>query len=49
MLMIKRDLNQQDLKIVNLKLSSLNNVDSLEVVNRVSETQHFKWVKLQID
>ena len=36
-LKIKRDINQQDFKIVDL--SNLNNFHSLEVVNRISETQ----------
>ena len=39
MLKIKRDINQQDLKIVNFYFVKLNNFHSLEVVNRVSETQ----------
>ena len=39
MLKIKCDINQQYLKTVDLHLSSLNNFHSLEVVNRVSETQ----------
>ena len=39
MLKIKRDINQQDFKIVDLHLSNLNNFHSLEVVDRVSETQ----------
>ena len=38
MLKIKCDINQQDLKRVN-HLSNLNNFHSLEVVDRVSETQ----------
>ena len=39
MLKIKCDINQQDLKRVDLYLSNLSNFHSLEVVNRVSETQ----------
>ena len=39
MLKIKCDINQQDLKRVDLFLSNLNNFHSLEVVDRVSETQ----------
>ena len=39
MLKIKRDISQQNLKTVNLHLSDLNNFHSLEVVDRVSETQ----------
>ena len=39
MLKIKCDINQQDLKRVDLLLSNLNNFHSLEVVDRVSETQ----------
>ena len=39
MLKIKCDINQQYLKTVDLHLSGLNNFHSLEVVNRVSETQ----------
>ena len=40
MLMLKRAINQQDLEIVDLYFSpSLNNFHSLEIVNRVSETQ----------
>ena len=39
MLRIKCDINQQDLKRVDLHLSNLNNFHSLEVVDRVSETQ----------
>ena len=39
LLMIKRDINQQDFKIVTSILSNLNNFHSLEVVYRVSETQ----------
>ena len=43
MLKIKCDINQQDLKRVdlhlNFNLSNLNNFHSLEVVDRVSETQ----------
>ena len=40
MLKIKYDINQQDLKRVDLSiLSNLNNFHSLEVVDRVSETQ----------
>ena len=38
MLKIKRDINQQDLKIFDLH-SNLNNFHSLEVVDRVSEAQ----------
>ena len=37
--MIKRNINLQDLKIVDLHLSNFNDFHSLEVVNRVSETQ----------
>ena len=39
MLEIKRDINQQDFKIVYHSLSNLNNFHLLEVVNRVCETQ----------
>ena len=39
MLKIKRDMNQQDLKIVDLIFANLNNFYSLEVVDRVSEIQ----------
>ena len=39
MLRIKRDINQQDFKIVDTHFSNLNNFHSLEVVGRVSETQ----------
>ena len=39
MLKIKRDINQQDLKKITSILSNLNNFQSLEVVDRVSETQ----------
>ena len=39
MLKIKYDINQQDLKRVDLHFANLNNFDSLEVVDRVSETQ----------
>ena len=39
MFKIKCDFNQQDLKTVDLHLSNLNNFHSLEVVDRVSETQ----------
>ena len=38
-LKIKRDLNQQDLNNVNLHFSNLKYFYSLEVVDRVSETQ----------
>ena len=38
MLNIKCDINQQYLKTVDLILSNLNNFYSLEVVDRVSET-----------
>ena len=38
-LKIKRDTISKKLKIVYLHLSSLNNFHSLEVVDRVSETQ----------
>ena len=38
MLKIKRDINK-DLKILTSVLSNLNNFHSLEVVDRVSETQ----------
>ena len=38
MLQIKCDINQQYLKTVDI-LSNLNNFQSLEVVDRVSETQ----------
>ena len=37
MLEIKRDTNQQDMKIVEIHLSNLNNFHSLEVVDRVIE------------
>ena len=39
MLKIKCDINRQYLKTVDLILSNLNNFQSLEVVDRVSETQ----------
>ena len=39
MLKIKRDINQQHVKIVDLILSDPNNFHSFEVMNRVSETQ----------
>ena len=39
MFKIKRDVNQQDLNIVNSILSNLNNCPSLEVVDCISETQ----------
>ena len=39
MLKIKCDINQQYLKSVHLHFSNLNNFHSLEVVDRVSETQ----------
>ena len=39
MLKTKYDINQQYLKTVDLHLANLNNFHSLEVVNRVSETQ----------
>ena len=39
MLKVKRDINQQDFKIVDLHLPNLNNFHLLEVVDRVSETQ----------
>ena len=39
MLKLKCDINQQYLKTVDLHLSNLNNFRSLEVVDRVSETQ----------
>ena len=39
MFKIKRDMNQQDFKIVNLYLVNLNNFHSFEVVDSVSETQ----------
>ena len=39
MLKIKYDINQQYLKTVDLHLSNLNDYHSLEVVDRVSETQ----------
>ena len=35
----KRDINQQDFKIVDLYLVNLNNLHSFEVVNCVSEKQ----------
>ena len=38
-LKIKRDSNQQNLNNVNLHFSNLDNFHSLEVVDRVSETQ----------
>ena len=38
-LKIKSDNNQQNLKFVDLPLSNLYNFHSLEVVDRVSETQ----------
>ena len=39
MLKIKCDIDHQDLKAVASILSNLNNFHSLEVVDRVSETQ----------
>ena len=39
MLKIKCDINRQYLKTVDLHLSNLNNFHSLQVVDRVSETQ----------
>ena len=39
MLNIKCDIKQQDLKELTSILSNLNNFHSLEVVDRVSETQ----------
>ena len=39
MLKIKCDINQQYLKTVDFILSNLHNFHSLEVVDRVSETQ----------
>ena len=39
MLKIKCDINQQDFKRADLILVNLNNFHSLEVVDRVSETQ----------
>ena len=39
MLKIKCDINQQDLNELTSILSNLNNFHSLEVVDRVSETQ----------
>ena len=39
MLKAKPDLNQEDFTIGELHLSNLNNFHSLELVNRVSETQ----------
>ena len=39
MLEIKCDINQQDLKRVDLNFVKSNNFYSLEVVDRVSETQ----------
>ena len=39
MLKVKCDVNQQDLKELTSILSNLNNFHSLEVVDRVSETQ----------
>ena len=39
MLKIKCDTNQQDLKRVDLHVVNLNNFHSVEVVDRVSETQ----------
>ena len=35
----KRDIDQQNFKIIDLHLSNLNNFHSLEVVDRGSETQ----------
>ena len=40
MLRIKRDINQQDFKIVDTHFSNLNNFHSVEVVDRVSDAQH---------
>ena len=39
MLRIKRDINQQDLKTVNLHFVKSEYFNSLEVVDHVSETQ----------
>ena len=39
MLNIKCDIKQQDFKLLTCILSNLNNFHSLEVVDRVSETQ----------
>ena len=39
MLEVKCDINQQYLKTVDLHFANLNNFHSLEVVDRVSETQ----------
>ena len=39
MLQIKGDINQQDLKLVNINFVKLNNFRSHEVVDRFSETQ----------
>ena len=39
MLNIKCEINKQDSKIIHPHLSKLNNFHSLEVVDRVSETQ----------
>ena len=39
MLKIKSDINQQGLKKIDLYFAHLNNFHSLEVVDRVSETQ----------
>ena len=39
MLKTTHDINQQDLKIVALVLSKLNNFQTLEVVERTGETQ----------
>ena len=39
MLKIRYDINQQYLKTVDLHFVNLNNFHSLEVVDRVSETQ----------
>ena len=39
MLKVKRGTNMQDLEIIDLHLSNLNNFYSLEVVDRVSDPQ----------
>ena len=48
MVKIKCDINQQYLKTDELHMSNLNNCYSLEVVDRVSETQLERDPQLQV-
>ena len=48
MVKIKCDINQQYLKTDELHMSNLNNFYSLEVVDRVSETQLGRDPQLQV-